>query len=83
MDYYLFTARSITQAQRMVQALGQAGIRAGVQRLPVGLSTQGCAYGVRIDTNWFEQALSLVQSMGMGPGKIFRHGQQGFSEVTL
>ena len=83
MDYYLFTARSITQAQRMAQALGQAGIHAGVQRLPVGLSTQGCAYGVRIDVNWYERALSLVQSLGMGPGKIFRYGQQGFSEVML
>ena len=83
MDYYLFTARSITQAQRMAQALGQAGIRAGVQRLPVGLSNQGCAYGVRIETKWYERALSLVQSMGMGPSKIFRYGNQGYSEVAL
>ena len=83
MDNYLFTARSITQAQRMAQVLGQAGIRAGVQRLPVGLSSQGCAYGVRIDANWYERALSLVQSLGMGPEKIFRSGKQGFIEVTL
>ena len=83
MDHYLFTARSITQAQRMAQVLGQAGIRAGVQRLPVGLSTQGCAYGVRIEPKWYERALSLVQSRGMGPSKIFRYGKQGYSEVTL
>ena len=83
MDYYLFTARSITQAQRMAQVLGQAGIRGGVQRLPVGLSTQGCAYGVRIETKWYERALSLVQSLGMGPAKVFRYGQQGYSEVEL
>ena len=83
MDDYLFTARSITQAQRMAQALGQAGIRGGIQRLPVGLSTQGCAYGVRIETKWYEQALSLVRSMGMGPVKVFRYGPQGFAEVAL
>lgn len=83
MDYYLFTARSITQAQRMAQVLGQAGIRTGVQRLPVGLSTQGCAYGVKIEAKWYARALSLVQSTGMGPSKVFRYGQQGYSEVTV
>ena len=83
MDYYLFTARSVTRAQRMAQVLGQAGIRSGIQRLPVGLSTQGCAYGVRIETGQYARALSLVQSMGMGPVKIFHYNQQGFSEVTL
>ena len=83
MDNYLFTARSVTQAQRMAQVLGQVGIRTSVQRLPVGLSTQGCAYGVRIEARSYARALSLVQSMGMGPAKVFRYGQQGYSEVTI
>ena len=83
MDYYLFTAKSITRAQRMAQALGQVGIRSSIQRLPVGLSTQGCGYGVKIEAKWYERALSLVQSMGMGPVKIFRYGRQGFVEVAL
>lgn len=83
MDYYLFTARSITQAQRMAQVLGRSGIRSGIQRLPVGLSTQGCAYGVKIETKWYEQSLSLVQSAGLGPVKVFRYEQQGFVEVTV
>ena len=83
MEHYLFTARSVTMAQRMAQALGQIGIQGSVQRLPVGLSTQGCAYGVKIDASRYERALSLVQSMGMGPTKIFRHDQQGYTEVIL
>ena len=83
MDYYLFTARSITQAQRMAQVLEQAGMHAGVQRLPMGLSNQGCAYGVRVNVSQYERALALVQSMGMGPLKVFVHSQAGFREVTL
>ena len=38
MEEYLMTARSVTQAQRMMQALSQHGIRAAMGRSPVGLT---------------------------------------------
>lgn len=42
MEEYLMTARSVTQAQRMMQALSQHGIRAAMGRSPVGLTGSGC-----------------------------------------
>ena len=41
MEEYLMTARSVTQAQRMMQALSQHGIRAAMGRSPVGLTGSG------------------------------------------
>lgn len=83
MDFYLFTARSITQAQRMAQVLESGGIRAGVQRLPVQLTTHGCAYAVRIVPRRFERALSLVRAAGLAPLKVYAHGAQGYREVAV
>ena len=46
MEEYLMTARSVTQAQRMMQALSQHGIRAAMGRSPVGLTGSGCGIGL-------------------------------------
>jgi len=78
---YLLTARNVTQAQRMAQILSGGGIRAGVTRLPVGLSTQGCTYGVRVNDADYRAALSLVQRMGAGPLKVFAHDAALYREV--
>ena len=48
MDHELLLARSITQAQHMVRALGGCGIRAALMRAPMGLTDRGCAYAVRL-----------------------------------
>ena len=48
MEEYLMTARSVTQAQRMMQALSQHGIRAAMGRSPVGLTGSGCGYVLRM-----------------------------------
>ena len=44
MEEYLMTARSVTQAQRMMQALSQHGIRAAMGRwdLPAAAAATSC-----------------------------------------
>jgi len=51
MEEYLITARSVTHAQRMAQALERRGVRAVVARAPMGLTGKaadmccGCGAG--------------------------------------
>lgn len=83
MEYYLLTTRTVTQAQRMQQVLERGGVRAGVQRLPSGLSQQGCAYGVRVRTADGERAVGLARAAGMRPQRVFFYEKNGFREVTV
>lgn len=83
MEYYLLTTRTITQAQRMQQVLQRSGVRANIQRLPSGLSTQGCAYGVRVPKADGERALGLARAAGMRPQKMYVFENGGFREVTM
>lgn len=46
-DYY-FTFRSMTQAQRAVSVLRQAGISPTLIRTPRAISTKGCGYSVKV-----------------------------------
>ena len=56
MDHELLLARSITQAQHMVRALGGCGIRSALMRAPVGLTDRGCAYAVQMFKAWAASA---------------------------
>lgn len=46
-DFY-FTFRSMTQAQRAVSALRQAGIVAAMVRTPRAISPKGCGYSIQV-----------------------------------
>lgn len=83
MNHYLFTARSVTMAQRMGQVLGQGKLPHSVQRMPVGLTTQGCTYAVRVPEQYFDTALERLQNAGLMPVKIYFHDNNGYSEVTV
>ena len=48
MEYVIFIARSVTQAQRMMRTLEACGIWAKIFRAPVGLTEFGCSYAVKI-----------------------------------
>ena len=72
MDHELLLARSITQAQHMVRALGGCGIRAALMRAPLGLTDRGCAYA----------ALSCLKSAGITPLAVYRHTQEGYREAA-
>lgn len=81
MDFYLFSVRSITTAQRMQQALERSGIRAEIRRAPAGLSQRGCSYVLRIAAARHEEALTLLKQLGMSPMGIFVYENGSYREV--
>lgn len=85
MEEYLMTARSVTQAQRMMQALSQHGIRAAMGRSPVGLtgSGSGCGYVLRMQGQRAEEAAALLRGIGLAPLRIYVRDGSGYSEVEL
>ena len=72
MEEYLITARSVTHAQRMAQALERRGVRAVVARAPMGLTGKGCGYVLR-----------LLREAGFAPAQVFCREDDGFREVEL
>ena len=84
MEEYLITARSVTHAQRMAQALERRGIRAVVARAPMGLTGKGCGYVLRLrGKERTTAALRLLQEMGFAPAQVFCREDDGFREVEL
>ena len=81
MEEYLMTARSVTQAQRMMQALSQHGIRAAMGRSPVGLT--GSGYVLRMQGQRAEEAAALLRGIGLAPLRIYVRDGSGYSEVEL
>lgn len=81
MDFYLFSLRSITTAQRMQQVLERAGIRANIQRAPTGLSQKGCSYVLRVPATRYRDALDLLKQQGMSPVGIFVYDNGAYREV--
>ena len=83
MEEYLLTARSVTHAQRMAQALAQNGIRAAMGRAPVGLTGSGCGYVLRLPASRAPEAAVLLRSLGIGPLRVFRRQGSEYSEVEV
>lgn len=83
MEEYLLTARSVTHAQRMTQALAQNGMRAAMGRAPVGLTGSGCGYVLRMPACGASEAAALLRSLGIGPLRVFRRQGSEYSEVEV
>ena len=69
MDYYLFTARSVTHAQRMAQILERAGIYVKIRRNSAGGS--GCGYTLQVAARQYRRAVSALRQAGQLPVKVF------------
>lgn len=83
MSHYLLLTRSITHAQRMASQLERSGITARYLRPPVGLSTKGCGYAVRIGPKHLHAAVGVLRPQGLEPVRIFYAGEDGvYQEVT-
>ncbi len=84
MEEYLITARSVTHAQRMAQALERRGLHAVVARAPMGLTGKGCGYVLRL-RGWEKAAAAwgLLREMGFSPAQAFQRRDEGYSEVEL
>lgn len=81
MDYYLLIARSVTQAQHMVRALEQCGIRADMFRAPVGLTDRGCSYAVRVREEHLDAAKRCLRAAMLPPLHIFGRKNGMYREV--
>lgn len=70
---------SVTRSSRARELLSNAGISAGVQKVPE--SPEGCAHGVTVSRADLEAALGLLRSAGIRPGSIqeMDENQQGIS----
>ena len=83
MEEYLLTARSVTHAQRMAQALAQNGMRAAMGRAPVGLTGSGCGYVLRLPASRAPEAAVLLRSLGIGPLRVFQRQGSAYNEVEI
>ena len=83
MEEYLLTARSVTHAQRMTQALAQNGMRAAMGRAPVGLTGSGCGYVLRMPASGAPEAAALLRSLGIGPLRVFQRQGSAYNEVEI
>ena len=83
MEEYLLTARSVTHAQRMAQALAPNGIRAAMGRAPVGLTGSGCGYVLRLPASRAPEAAVLLRSLGIGPLRVFQRQGSAYNEVEI
>lgn len=84
MEEYLITARSVTHAQRMAQALERRGVCAVVARAPMGLTGKGCGYVLRLrGRERTAAALRLLREAGFAPTQVFCREDDGFREVEL
>ena len=83
MDYYLFIARSVTQAQHMAHILANCGIRAAVLRTPVSLSERGCSHAVKIRAEKLSAARSCLGQTQLQPLHIYHQDANGYHEVSV
>ena len=80
MNEYVFTFRSLTQAQQAAVILRRGGLDAMVLRTPRSLSDLGCGYGVRTSV----RAAGALRKNGISYGKSFRIESDGSAkEVWL
>ncbi len=83
MDHYLLTARSVTHAQQMAQALGQSGIYGRVRRIGAGVSKSGCGYTLEVPQRQFSRAAGVLREAGVLPVKAFFVSNGERHEVSL
>ncbi|MGN1002280.1 MAG: DUF3343 domain-containing protein [Oscillospiraceae bacterium] len=83
MNQYIIMCRSLTYAQRASRVLERAGIFSSVTKAPMGVSPEGCTYGVRLRTAELAGPLETVRAAGIKTGRIYEIQPDGSArEVT-
>ena len=77
MNEYVFTFRSLTQAQKAAAVLTKLGISCGILRTPSALSDMGCGYGIRVRELSASSVAMVLRQQGIAYGKSFRVGEDG------
>lgn len=83
MDHYLFTARSITHAQRMAQILEREGIHTSLRRVGSRVTSNGCGYSLEIPERKFQKAEEALRTEGVIPVKVYHITDGTPREVTM
>ena len=76
MDYIWMTARSLTQAQKMVRVLKSAGIEASLQRARGAAAAKGCGYMVGVKRQEEKRAKAVLAGAGIVPPYLFEDMQE-------
>ncbi len=56
---------SVTYAIRAQKLLGFHGIKSAVKKFSLGLQSNGCGYGVEINTNYRDSAVAILNGAGI------------------
>lgn len=83
MDYYLFTARSITHAQQMAQVLERSGVHVKMRRIGSGMTGRGCGYTLQVPQRQYHIAAEALREAGQRPVKVFFVSGDSRKEVAL
>lgn len=84
MLHYLIMCRSLTYAQKVVQMLERAGVRAILVRSPAAISPTGCSYSVKITHRDLPRALMVLNQFRLPyVGIYLGSAEEGYREVEL
>lgn len=83
MDRYLFTARSVTHARQMAEALGRGGIHVRIRRVSGAEALRGCGYTLEVSERQYTDALQLLRGEKLRPVRIYAVSGGKMREVGL
>lgn len=83
MEHYLFTARSVTHAQQMAQALERSGIYIKMRRVGAGVTKNGCGYTLQVPARQYQRAVDALRGAGLQPIRVFHVSNGQRQEVTM
>ena len=71
MDNIWMTAKSLTQAQRMMRVLKSAGIATVLQRAQGAAAAKGCGYMIGIKKSEEKRGRDTLGAAGIAPERVF------------
>jgi len=84
MTTYLIMCRTMSQGQRLANALARSGFYASVVRPPASISHGDCVYAVKVPERQIIQIIKLINQYNFEHGKIYVYYPDGRTlEVNL
>ncbi|MBQ8974955.1 MAG: DUF3343 domain-containing protein [Oscillospiraceae bacterium] len=68
---YIFTFKSLTNAQRALKTLSRAGITADIVRQSRAISKNGCGSGIRIAQRHYDAVSAVFDGAGITPVRVY------------
>ena len=84
MLYHLLLYRSLTRTQRAAAVLDRGAVPNMIVQVPRKLSEGGCTNAIRLTQGYLHRALTVLDTSGMEPRRIFvTAGDDNYEEVLL